>query len=110
MTGSRAPLRLGGVPDTSSDRGFWVTQAGALPGPPCQERMPIRVKGGVFLLPVLVVVFEGVLKLFLLFFGFGSLLCPRMRFYLYIGIEIFVGFVWADECKRRMHRMQTFLG
>ena len=70
MTGSRAPLRLGGVPDTSSDRGFWVTQAGALPGPPCQERMPIRVKGGVFLLPVLVVVFEGVLKLFLLFFRF----------------------------------------
>ena len=28
LPGSRAPLGLGGVLDTSADRGFWVTQAG----------------------------------------------------------------------------------
>ena len=37
-------LRLGGVLDSSSDRGFWVTRAGLFPRPPCQEHMPI---GGV---------------------------------------------------------------
>ena len=73
VTSSRAPLRLGGVRDTSLDRGFWVTQAGALPASLASRTYADW--GGLFLLVVLVLSCEGVLKVG---FGFGSLSCPRV--------------------------------